>query len=54
MRTILAQIGQLITVEAQAMMAQDNRQEVQRENPPAQNMENMLQDLTMMNTAIFI
>ncbi|XP_027769953.1 uncharacterized protein LOC114075976 [Solanum pennellii] len=42
-----------ITMQAQDMTNQFNRQNVQRENPPVRSMANMLQDLTRMNPPIF-
>nr|XP_004239561.1 uncharacterized protein LOC101256381 [Solanum lycopersicum] len=52
-RASLAQMAQAITMQAQAMIAQVNRQNVQRENPPVRNMADRLRDLTRMNPPIF-
>ena len=43
-RTSLAQMAQAITMQAQVMTAQVNRQDVQRENPPVRSMADRLRD----------
>ena len=52
-RASLAQMAQAITMQAQAMTAQVNRQDVLRENPPVRSMADRLRDFTRMNTHIF-
>ncbi|XP_015075291.1 uncharacterized protein LOC107019258 [Solanum pennellii] len=46
-------MAQAITMQAQAMTAQVNRQDVQRENPPVRSMADRLRDFTRMNPPIF-
>ncbi|XP_069150162.1 uncharacterized protein [Solanum lycopersicum] len=53
-RASLAQMAQAITMQAQAMTAQVNRQDVLRENPPVRNIADRLRDFTRMNPPIFI
>ncbi|XP_015087001.1 uncharacterized protein LOC107030123 [Solanum pennellii] len=53
-RAYLAQMEQAITIQAQAMTDQVNRQNVQRENPPVRTMADRLRDFTRMNPPIFI
>ena len=48
-----AQIEHAITMQAQAMTSQVNRQDVQRKNPPVRSMANRLRDFTRMNPPIF-
>ncbi|XP_069152134.1 uncharacterized protein [Solanum lycopersicum] len=52
-RASLAQMAQAITMQAQAMTAQVNRQDVLRENPPARSIADRLRDFTRMNPPIF-
>ncbi|XP_069155274.1 uncharacterized protein [Solanum lycopersicum] len=52
-RASLAQMAQAITMQAQAMTAQVNRQDVLRENPPVRSIANRLRDFTRMNPPIF-
>ena len=52
-RASLAQMAQAITMQAQAMTTQVNRQDVQRENPPVRSMADRLRDFTRMNPPIF-
>ena len=52
-RASLAQMAQAITMQAQAMTAQVNRQDVLRENPPVRSMADRLRDFTRMNPQIF-
>ena len=52
-RASLAQMAQAITMQAQAMTAQVNRQDVLRENPPARSITDRLRDFTRMNPPIF-
>ncbi|XP_015054953.1 uncharacterized protein LOC107001401 [Solanum pennellii] len=47
-------MAQVITMQAQAMTAQVNRQNVERENPPVRSMADRLRDFTRMNPPIFI
>ena len=54
MRSSLADMAQTITMQDQAMTAQVNQQDVQRENPPVRSMADTLQDFTRMNPPIFI
>ena len=53
-RSSLAQMENTITMQAQAMTAQVNRQNVQRQNPPARSMADRLRDFTRMNPLIFV
>ena len=53
-QTTLAQMDQDVTMQAQDMTAQANRQDVQWENPPVRSMVDQLQDFTMINPLIFI
>ena len=52
-RASLAQMAPAITIQAQAMTAQVNRENVQRENPPVRSMPERLRDFTRMNPQIF-
>ena len=52
-RASLAQMAQAITMQAQAMTAQVNRQDVLRENPPVRSIADRLRDFTRMNPPIF-
>ncbi|XP_069151096.1 uncharacterized protein [Solanum lycopersicum] len=52
-RASLAQMAQAITMQAQAMTAQVNRQDVLRENPPVHSIADRLRDFTRMNPPIF-
>ncbi|XP_069144095.1 uncharacterized protein [Solanum lycopersicum] len=52
-RPSLAQMAQAITMQAQAMTAQVNRQDVKRENPLVRSMADKLQDFSRMNPPIF-
>nr|XP_025886187.1 uncharacterized protein LOC112941207 [Solanum lycopersicum] len=52
-RASLAQMSQAITMQAQAMTAQVNRQDVLRENPPVRSIADRLRDFTRMNPPIF-
>lgn len=52
-RASLAQMAQAITMQAQAMTAEVNRHDVQRENPPVRSMVDRLRDFTRMNPPIF-
>ena len=52
-RASLAQMAPAITIQAQAMTAQVNRENVQRENPPVRSMADRLRDFTRMNPPIF-
>lgn len=52
-RASLAQMAQAITMQAQAMTAQVNRQDVLRENPLVRSMADRLRDFTRMNPPIF-
>ena len=52
-RAYLAQMAQAITMQAQAMTAEVNRHDVQRENPPVRSMVDRLRDFTRMNPLIF-
>ena len=53
-RASLDQMEQAITMQAHAMTAQVNRQDVQRENPPARTMADRLRDFTGLNPPILI
>ena len=53
-RSSLAQMAQAITMQAQAITALVNRQDVKRENPLARSMADTLRDFTGMNPPIFI
>ncbi|XP_069152666.1 uncharacterized protein [Solanum lycopersicum] len=52
-RASLDQMAQAITMQAQAMTAQVNRQDVLRENPPVRSIADRLRDFTRMNPPIF-
>ena len=52
-RASLAHMAHAITMQAQAMTAQVNRQDVHKENPPVRSMANRLRDFTRMNPPIF-
>ncbi|XP_069144584.1 uncharacterized protein [Solanum lycopersicum] len=52
-RASLAQMAQAIMMQAQAMTAQLNRQDVLRENPPVRSIADRLRDFTRMNPLIF-
>ncbi|XP_069144489.1 uncharacterized protein [Solanum lycopersicum] len=52
-RASLAQMAQAITMQAQAMTSQVNRQDVLRENPPVRSIADRLRDFTRMNPPIF-
>ena len=52
-RASLAQIAQTITLQAQAITDQVNRQNVQRENPPIRTMADRLSDFTRIIPPIF-
>ncbi|XP_015077987.1 uncharacterized protein LOC107021790 [Solanum pennellii] len=52
-RAYLAKMEQAITMKAQTMTNQVNRQNVQRENPLIHSMADMLKDFTRMNPPIF-
>ena len=52
-RTTLSQMDQSITMQVQDMMAQANRQDVQRENPVVHSMADKLHDFTRTNPTIF-
>ena len=52
-RAYLAQIAQDITMQAQSMTDQVDRQNVQRKNPPVCSMVDRLRDFTRMNPPIF-
>ena len=52
-RGSLAQMAHAITMQAQAMTTQVNRQDVQRENPLVCNMDDRLRDFTRINPPIF-
>ena len=49
----LAHMAQAITMQAQDMTSQLNRQNAQRENPPVRTMADRLRDFTRMNLPIF-
>ena len=53
-RAYLAQIAHFITMQAQAITAMVNRQNVEGENPPVRRMDDRLRDFTRMNPPIFI
>ena len=52
-RASLAQMAQAITLQAQAMTVQVNRQDVLRENPPVRRLADRLRDFMRMNPPIF-
>ena len=52
-RAFMAQMTQSITLQAQAMIAQVNRQDVQRQNPLVCSMADRMRDFTRMNPSIF-
>ena len=47
-------MDQAITLEAQAMTAQEEQQGVSMKNPPSSTMANRLRDFTRMNTPIYL
>ena len=52
-RESVTQLAQAITMQSQAMTAQVNQLDVQRENPPACSMADRLRDFTRMKPPIF-
>ena len=52
-RTALVQMAQAFTLQAQAMTAQAEKQDIPRKNPPASTMSSRLRDFTRMNPLVY-